>query len=96
MILALEILLTISAWRKGWRGRALLPLGICMGLAFTIGVSAGAAGATEADISGACFILDILALTALGVMNAKAPHKLTVSDATPAVGEPEQVKNVQS
>src|SRR5438128_9261099 len=28
MVLLLEIILTVTAWRKGWRARALLPLGV--------------------------------------------------------------------
>lgn len=38
MLLILEVLLTVSAWRKGWGPKALLPLaiGVPTGVFFTI------------------------------------------------------------
>jgi hypothetical protein len=38
MLLILEIVLTVSAWRNGWKALALLPLGVCFAIGLTVGV----------------------------------------------------------
>ena len=47
MVLIIEILLTIRAWRKGWKAWALMPLGIGVLMGFFVGVAAGAGGGTN-------------------------------------------------
>lgn len=95
MLLALEIILTITAWRKGWRGWALLPLGLGVVLGLVIGSSAGVAGVRAEAVLGPCLIFDVLVIIALAVMAAKAPRKVIVSNAAPAVTGKEPAKKVQ-
>ena len=89
MLLIIEIALTISAWKKGWRGRALLPLGVAGAIALIIGGAMGASGATTQDVmaNSLAFVpLDLAAIAALIVMNAKgrkaAEHSAAVADTT--------------
>jgi hypothetical protein len=42
MLLIVEIYLTVQAWRNGWRGRALLPVGIGFATMFMLGAIMGA------------------------------------------------------
>lgn len=75
MLIIAEIILTVTAWRKGWRRWALLPMGIVLGIAFVIGVAIGTSGASAEDVFGVAFILDIPAIVALIIMTAKAPTR---------------------
>lgn len=94
MLTVVEIILTIVAWKRGWKGWALLPLGLVMILAFVIGASVGVTGGDVEDVLGACLLLEVLATIALGVMIAKAPQKTTASYTSPAEAAKEPVKNV--
>lgn len=51
MILLIEIALTVWAWRRGWKGWALLPVGIALGMGLMIGFACGAAGSNPGDLS---------------------------------------------
>jgi hypothetical protein len=73
MLLILEIALTVAAWRKGWGLRALLPLAVAFGLAFTLGVVGGASGSTASDLAVPCFLCDLGAVIALIFMTRRAP-----------------------
>ena len=44
MPLILEIVLTIAAWRRGWRGWALLPLCICLLVGLVMGSAIASSG----------------------------------------------------
>jgi hypothetical protein len=72
MILILEIVLTIFAWRNGWRWYSLMPVGFSSLLAFTAGFAIGASGGSTANI-GWVVIFDIAAIIALIVMISKKP-----------------------
>ena len=63
-MLIIEIILTIVAWGRGWKWLAILPLG----LAFGVGLIAGASGATMNDLESLIWV-DILAIIALVVMS---------------------------
>jgi len=85
MILALEIWMTVDAWRKGWGPRALLPLGVACAVGLFVGA---AAGANNTDISGMfpLFLIgDLACLGALQAMRKTPPQPATALDA-PAVG----------
>ena len=85
MILILEIILTISAWRKGWKGWALLPMGICLSVGFLIGMAVGASGGTMEDVLPLCVFIELAALISLIVMVAKAPKHIEKVQTTQAV-----------
>jgi uncharacterized membrane protein YfcA len=70
MLMILEIALTVSAWKRGWRGRALLPLAIGLFIAFFAGVLMGASGAGDESL-GFLIIVDIAVVVSLIVMVAK-------------------------
>jgi len=81
MLLILEILLTIFAWRKGWKWFALLPLGIGVVISFLIGIIVGASGGSVDTAKGIGLVFDILVIIILVVMNIKKPDE-TKSDVT--------------
>ena len=66
MILFLEIFLTITAWRKGFRALALLPLGFALFIGFYIG--ANSTGSAVSDDIFSYIWIDILAIVALVAM----------------------------
>lgn len=74
MLLILEIMLTVSAWRRGWRWKALIPVAIMMGMAFFGGIAIGASGASITN-NGAFVLLDILLVITQAVLSSKAPRQ---------------------
>lgn len=74
MILLIEIILTISAWRKGWKARALLPLGLGMSVSFLIGMAVGASGGTIENVIPLCVLIELAILVSLIIMAIKAPR----------------------
>jgi hypothetical protein len=70
MIAVIEIMLTVAAWKRGWKGWALLPLGIGLLAAIWAGSVLASAGVSEEEIGGICFMLDGVAILALILMAA--------------------------
>ncbi len=86
MILILEIVLTIIAWRKGYKAFALLPVGIVILLAFLIGFSDPVAyESAEAGF----IVFDLMAVVALVIMIATAKKQDTLA-------EEEQIEYVET
>jgi len=86
MLLIAEIILTIFAWRAGWKWLSLLPVGI----AFAIGLAIGASGG---EISAGVIFVDIAAVIALIIMLVKPPKKEDVL-VEPVVEKPVEVAEV--
>ena len=75
MILALEILLTASAWRKGWGPRALIPLAATIVGAFLV-----------VEVFGPTLLvvlLDLACVAGLIAMQARGPSRAAPSEALP-------------
>jgi len=82
MLLVLEVLLTVSAWRKGWGPIALLPLAIGVPLGVLVMIN------TQSMVPG--FIADVMVTIVLFVMTSKGrqsqpapqPAAVPANDAT--------------
>lgn len=74
MGLILEFLLTVSAWRKGWGVRALLPLGLCVLFAVVIGGAVGLSGGDVEQAMALGLLGDVLCIAALIGLNVRAPQ----------------------
>ena len=82
-IMLIQIGLTAAAWRKGWGPKALVPLGILVGVAFLTGISLACFGVTSDSVLTASTIpLDLGGTVALVVMSLRAP-KSGRADAAP-------------
>ena len=77
MLLIAEILLTIFAWRNGWKWLSLIPVGIAMLIGLFIGIGVGASGGNVYDVRGIVTLFDIGAIIALTVMVSKKPKSKT-------------------
>ena len=76
MLLIIEIILTIFAWRKGWKWLALLPVGICVAIGFFIGFTGG-------NLDGVVVIVpDLIATLVLILMVIKAPKGTEATEKT--------------
>lgn len=73
IFLIIEIILTICAWKNGWRWLSLLPIGIGMSISFFIGFGVGLAGGDVSIIN--LWWLDVLAIIALCFMCFKKHKK---------------------
>ena len=91
MLMVVEIMLTVSAWMKGWGWKALIPVAIAAGFAFFGGVAIATSGGTAVN-KGAFIIIDILLVITQAVLASKAPavKKETISESVEAepTGEP--------
>ena len=78
MLLILEVLLTVSAWRKGWGPMALLPL--------AIGVPAGVFLTINTHSMVPAFVTDVLITVVLAVMsrNGRKPQPAAQPGPAPA------------
>jgi hypothetical protein len=71
MLLALEIGLTVAAWRRGWKAWALLPFGIGAVIAIVFGAILGASGVSIDSIMAFGIMFDLACVAALATMVAK-------------------------
>ena len=71
--LILFLVLTIWAWRRGWKSSALLPVLILLGVCFFIGVLIAATNGNVESLTGICVLMDLGAIVALIYMIAKPP-----------------------
>jgi hypothetical protein len=72
MLLFIETMLTIIAWKRGWKWRAILPISIALVASFLTGFIMGAKGAQEND-SPISMIFDAVVILTLIVMIIKRP-----------------------
>jgi hypothetical protein len=87
MLLVLEIVLTIAAWKRGWKRWALLPLGAVLVLGFSLGLSEGSLGLNQDVVTHFAPLLDVLGVIVLGIMVAA---RKPVAQVPPSFGAPAQ------
>ena len=74
MILIAELVLTIFAWRRGWKWYSLLPVGCALVVGLIIGFIIGFSGGGQAELNAIKplgLMIDLLAIGALIFMVAK-------------------------
>jgi hypothetical protein len=74
MLLIIEIILTVAAWRKGWKAWALLPVGIAMTVGFITGIAISVDGGSIDDVVGFLLVSELIVLGSLIVMAVRAPR----------------------
>ena len=92
LLLILEIGLTISAWKRGWKGWALLPGAFTFAAGYMLGMTSGGGSGASVYFFRVGVILDILCVIALIIMVSK-PHRVDSSLQT--IVPPEQNINIQ-
>lgn len=80
MLLIAEIILTIFAWRKGWRWWALVPVALALLIGLFMGMGVVASGGDVDSVRGISIVLDVLAVIALIVMVTKGPKTSEVEE----------------
>lgn len=91
MLTILEIILTVTAWRRGWKAWALTPIAIGTSLAFVLGAVIGASGGSMDEAMAVGLVLD---LTVVGTLIAMVASPRTVEQgATAASGAAEPVEH---
>jgi uncharacterized membrane protein YfcA len=70
MLLVLEIGLAVAAWRRGWRGWALLPLAAVFLVGSIVGLAVGTSGGSVEDVFGTAILLDLTTIVTLAAMVA--------------------------
>ena len=74
MLALIEIVLTVVAYRKGWKLKALLPLALSFAAAFLMGIVLGAGGGSLQRAMPAFFMIDLICLAALIGLCIRAPQ----------------------
>ena len=80
-MLIVVAILTVLAWRRGWRWKALLPVGLGVTIMFTLGIlvglsvkaSGGSFNQVDGLITGLGVLGDVAMIIALAIMISKAP-----------------------
>jgi hypothetical protein len=75
----LEIILTVTAYRKGWKAIALIPIGVALAIGFMSGAAIKAQGGSPHSASAAAFAGDLLCLAILAFLNSRAPKAQAIS-----------------
>jgi len=68
MLLVLEIILTVIAWRRGWKWRALLAPAIMLGVVFVAGFVSRAIGGPEQMPTVVEVLIDVALIGTLIIM----------------------------
>ena len=80
LLLILEIGLAIAAWRRGWKGWALLPLVLGYGAAFSLGFFSVETGMTDDTLFAICLGIDLVMIGTLIGMVVKRREKSYISE----------------
>lgn len=70
----IELILTGFAWRRGWKGFALIPMAVAVVLGLIIGISTVLTDASFEMAYAICLIIDVICVVTLIVMIIK-PRK---------------------
>jgi hypothetical protein len=73
MLFVVEILLTITAWRKGWRGFALIPMITALGLGGFIGLAVGTSGGNVDNVTPVFLLGDLACIGFLVALSMRGP-----------------------
>lgn len=76
MLLILQIILTIIAWRNGWKWKSLLPVGILLLVSLIVGFMIGASGDNIDSVQNHILVLDITSIFILLIMSFKSPQSI--------------------
>jgi hypothetical protein len=77
MLIIVELILTVFAWRKGWRWKALIPVACTISLGLFAGTAIGLSGGQLSGATNVLFFFGDLASTAiLIVLCVKKPKSL--------------------
>ncbi len=78
----LEIILTITAYRKGWKAIALIPIGVTLlvGVMSGLAIRAGAGSLQAAAPVG--FIADVICVAVLAGLTSRGPKTVFISTNT--------------
>ncbi len=71
----IEIVLTVIAWRRGWKWWALIPLGAAVSIAFSVGFVIGMLGGSAGPVMPFFMLLDIGCLLALIILIVLPPER---------------------
>ncbi len=71
MLFILEVILTVAAWRKGWKSMAMLPIGLVITLSLILALGLRL---DPGDHVGLFVSMDLIATCVLGVMARRAPR----------------------
>ena len=92
MLLVLEIILAVAAWRGGWKAWALTPIAVGLFLAFVFGAVMGASGESMNAVVAVGLLLDLAVIGTLVVMVARPRTAEQRTKATEAAAEFESVR----
>ena len=74
MLLIVEVILTVVAWKRGWGAKALRPLAVAIGGGFVLALLFGGASI------GLLILLDLVAVVSLAIMAIGAPERADALD----------------
>lgn len=91
MLLIIETILTVYAWRNGWRGWALIPCAALILIGFTagaVGTAVGMSPSQVGELATALVPLDLVGIGCLVGMVAKGRNRKAISERSGAESSP--------
>ena len=82
----LEIILTITAYRKGWKTIALIPIAVTLLVGFMSGLAIKAGGGATQTAIPAFFLGDVVCVVVLALLTARAPRTVSHPKESDTVG----------
>jgi len=92
MLLVVEIILAVAAWRRGWKAWALAPFAVGLFLAFVFVAVAGASGGSLDAVMAVGLLLD---LAVVGTLAAMVAHPRTAEQRAKATGAVAELESVR-
>jgi len=96
MLLAIEIMLIITAWKRGWKGLALVPVGAGLVVAFLLGGAVGASGGSEDAVFALGLLVDVGIIATLGIMAAVGRRAHAAGQTVAGAGQQEMFTSAEA
>lgn len=72
MLLIIEIILTVAAWKKGWKAWALVPIGIPLIIGFIVGLTMDPSQSIDAAVAP-LIVIELACVAVLAFMAYRRP-----------------------
>jgi len=92
MLLVLEIILTVAAWCRGWKGWALVPIAVGLFLGFLFG---GVIGASSGSMEAAVVVGLLLDVAVTGTLIVMVARPRTAEQRAKASGAANELETVR-
>jgi len=96
MLLIIEIALVVAAWKRGWKGLALVPIVAGFALAFMLGGAVGASGGSEDAAFALGLLVDVGIIATLAIMAVVGRRTHAAGQTVAGAGQQEMLPSAEA